>query len=157
MSTPDTPAQALPYVENLFLSLLEKVEANGQARQSASGRAWLRPAAQAILNLPWGETGLPDDRKPPRYDTAVELLLFMLRNLDDDTPPPTSVNVTGEGGATAQWHLEEYDLEIFCEPDEPPEYSVKTPHTEHEGPVRDEGERNQLRAHLRLMPGKHRE
>ena len=35
----------------------------------------------------------------------------MLRVLDDDTPPPNLVNVTGECGTTTQWHLHGYDLE----------------------------------------------
>lgn len=157
MSTPDTVAQAYFNVENLFLSLLEKLEATGQPGQGATNKAWLRPTAQAIINLPWGETNLPDNRKPPQYGTAAELLLLMLRNLDNDIPPPTSVNVTGESGTTVQWHLRGYDLEIFCEPDEPPEYSLKTPHMEYEGPTYHEEDRNQLRAHLRLMPRQHRE
>ena len=76
----------------------------------------------------------------------------MLRNLEDDVPAPTSVNPTGDGGATAQWHLPNYNLEIFCEPNEPPEYSVRTPSKEREGQVQDEEERKRFREHLQLMP-----
>ena len=67
---------------------------------------------------------------PVQYSTAAELLLVLLRNLDDDTPSPNSVNTTGEGGTTAQWHLHGYNLEIFCEPDRIPDYYLKTPDTE---------------------------
>ena len=76
----------------------------------------------------------------------------MLRFLEDDTPPPNSVNVTGEGGTTAQWHLHGYDLEIFCEPDKIPDYYLKTPDTEYEGPAHHDQDWSLLRAHLSLMP-----
>ena len=152
MTTPETTAQAYRNMESLFLSLLEKLDANSDPRQGPTDKQWLRPTISAIINLPWGETNLPDDRKPPQYDTAAELTLLMLRNLDDDIPPPTSVNPTGDGGVTAQWHLKGYDLEIFCEPATRPEYYLKTEHTEFEGPVYNEESPDQLQAHLKLMP-----
>ena len=79
-------------------------------------------------------------------------MLLMLRNLDADVPPPTSVNPTEDGGATSQWHLKGYDLEIFCAPGASPEYYLKTDHTQFEGPVYNRESPDQLRAHLRLMP-----
>ena len=157
MTTQKTPGQAYIDVENLFMSLLEKLEADGPPRKGAKYNSWLRPTAQAVINLPWGETNLPDDRKPPQYDTAAELLLVMLRALDNDTPPPNSVNTTGEGGITAQWHLNGYDLEIFCEPDRIPDYYLKTPDAEYEAPVHRDQDWSLLRAHLRLMPTEHRQ
>ena len=157
MTTQQTACQAYIYVENLFLTLLEKLEAAGPPRKSPAPNSWLRPTAQAIINLPWGETNLPDNRRPPQYATAVDLLLLMLKVLQDDTPPPNSVNTTGEGGTTAQWHLHGYDLEIFCDPDRIPDYYLKTPDTECEGPVHQDQDWSLLRAHIRLMPTEHRQ
>ena len=54
MTTQETAGQAYINVENLFLSLLEKLEANGRPRKGATFSFWLRPTAQAIINLPWG-------------------------------------------------------------------------------------------------------
>jgi hypothetical protein len=152
----DAATRALSHLEDLFLTLLEAVPTNGQVKLDATSSAWLRPVLQAIVGFPWGETNLPDDRRPPQHAAAVELLLLLLRNLDTDTMAPTSVNPTGDGGATAQWHLPEYDLEIFCEPDQPPEYVVRTPDTEYQGQVRDEEERNRFRAHLALSPKRYK-
>ena len=148
------PARIPTPVEDLLMSLLERLEPTGQ---SPGHRAWLRPTIYAIINFPWEETELPDGRKPPLHDTAVELLLFLIRNLDEDSPPPTSINPTGEGGATAQWHMADYDFEIFCEPDGRPEYSITTLSTEFEGEVQDEEDRKGLRAFLELMPRERRE
>ena len=157
MTTQKTPGQAYIDVENLFMSLLETLEAAGPPAKAPTRNSWLRPTVQAVINLLWGETNLPNDRKPPQYDTAAELLLVMLRALDNDTPPPTSVNASGEGGTTAQWHLHGYDLEIFCEPDQTPEYYLKTPDTEYEAPVHQDQDWSLLRAHLRLMPTERRQ
>ena len=150
MTTQETAGQAYINVESLFLTLLKKLEAASPPGKDPALSSWLRPTAQAIINLPWGETDLPDNRKHPQYATAAELLL--LRVLEHDTPPPNSVNTTGEGGATAQWHLHGYDLEIFCEPDRVPDYYLKTPDTEYEGPIHQDQDWSLLRSHLRLMP-----
>ena len=149
MSAPDTGTRACANVENLLVALLERVGA-GRHGEIARIREWLRPAVQGVISLPWDETGLPDDRKPPSPAAAAELVILMIRMLDYDTPPPTSVNPTGEGGVTAQWHLPGYDLEIFCEPEEPPEYLVRTAGLEHEGPVEEDPELFII--HLERMP-----
>ena len=149
MSVQDTGTRACANVENLLVAILERVSA-GQQGEIVRSREWLRPAVRGVINLPWNETGLPDDRKPPSPTAAAELVLLMIRMLDDDTPPPTSVNPTGEGGGTAQWHLPGYDMEIFCEPGEPPDYLVRTAGLEHEGPVEEDPEL--FRTHLGLMP-----
>ena len=58
-------------MEDLFLSLLVRPEATSQRTQGATTRAWLRTTVRAIINLPWGETNLPDDHRPPQHDTAA--------------------------------------------------------------------------------------
>ena len=149
MSAQDTEARACANMENLLVALLERVCA-GRHGEITRSREWLRSAVQGVINLPWNETGLPDDRKPPSPAAAAELILIMIRMLDDDTPAPPSVNPTGDDGVTAQWHLPGYDLEIFCEPGEPPEYLARTAVLEHEGPVEEEPEL--FRSHLGLIP-----
>ena len=153
MSAQDTGTRGCANVENLLVAILERVSA-GQQGEIVRSREWLRAAVRGIINLPWNETGLPDDRKPPCPAAAAELLLLMIRMLDGDTPPPMSVNPTGEGGVTAQWHLSGYDLEIFCEPGEPPDYLVRTAGLEHEGLVEEDPE--PFRTHLGLMPRERR-
>ena len=149
MSAQDTGTQASANLENLLVALLERV-GDGQRREITSSRNWLRPAVQGIINLPWNETGLPDGRKPPSPAAAAELVLLMVRMLDDGAPPPNSINPTGDGGVTAQWRLPGYGLEVFCEPGEPPDYFVRAGGLEHEGLVEEDPEL--FRTHLELMP-----
>ena len=149
MTAQDTGFQPYANLENLLVALLERV-GDGQQREITRGRKWLRPAVQDIINLPWNETGLPDGRKPPSPAAAAELVLLMVRVLDDGAPPPNSINPTGDGGVTAQWRLPGYGLEIFCEPGEPPDYFVRTAVLEHEGLVEENPEL--FRTHLGLMP-----
>ena len=152
MSSQNPSATATDFVEALLVNMSERLDPSLLTVQHPQGKQWLRPTIQAILNLPWHETDLPDGRRPLQPDTAVELLLVMLQNLDDDTPPPNSVNPTGDGGATAQWHLQDFDLEIFCEPDQEPDYLIRTSNVQFEGPVNDQNDPGRLRAHARLMP-----
>ena len=149
MGTADTSDRVPPFLEDLFVNLLERLEPSGQP---PGHRAWPKPTIRAIINFPREETELPDGRRPLRQDTAVELILFMLRHLNDDTPPPTSVNPTGDGGVTAQWHVKDYQVGNYCEPDEPLEYSVRTPDVECEGIVQGEEARKWFREDLQLMP-----
>ena len=65
MHTQETAGQAYINVENLFLTLLEKLEEAGPSGKAPARSPWLRPTAQAIINLPWSETNLPDNRNPP--------------------------------------------------------------------------------------------
>ena len=82
----------------------------------------------------------------------MELTLFTLCHPKDDTPPPTSVNPTGDSGLTAEWHVKDYRLGIYCEPDEPREYPVRTPDVECEGIVQGEEARKWFREKLQFMP-----
>lgn len=145
-------ATAPELVEALLVNMIERLDSSGIPGQEPQGKPWLRATVQAILNLPWHDTDLPDGRRPLQPSTAAELLLVMLQNLDDDTPPPNSVNPTGDGGTTAQWHLQDFDLEIFCEPGEEPEYLLRTGQIQFEGPVYDQDDPDRLRIHARLMP-----
>ena len=145
-STQALPGQDPSAMDSLFVQVLQALADN--APNTTAGRDWLPSVAQDIANLPWPATHLPDDRRPLEPAPAAELLIVLLRHLRHDALPPTSVNPTGDGGVTAQWHLPGYDLEIFCEPSQPPDYLVRTAHLEYEGPITGPD----LAAHLALMP-----
>ena len=153
MTMPQTTPHSQTHLENLLLSVLDKLlpGSGGPSRNN-----WLRPTTQGIINLPWTEADLPDGRLPPRHSAAASLLVLLLKVLECDTPPPTSINPTGDGGVTAQWHLPGYDLEIFCEPDQPPEYLLSATSINHESNINNEEDTALLRRHLALMP-KHEE
>ena len=142
-STRSVPSQGHPHMDSLFVQVLEALGDTGPA-----GRDWLTSVAQGIAALPWQGSHLPDGRRPPQPAPAAELLIVLLRHLHCEAPAPTSINPTGDGGVTAQWHLPGYDLEIFCEPGDPPDYLVRTKDLEYEGPVAGP----ELAAHLALMP-----
>ena len=61
----DAATCALSHLEDLFLTLLEAVQTNGQVKLDATSSAWHRPVLQAIVGFPWGKPTSPttEDRR----------------------------------------------------------------------------------------------
>ena len=118
------------------------------------GKKWLQSTAERLANLPWHETNLPDDRRPPQPEAAVDLMNLLKDVLEDSTPPPDSINVTSQGGLVAGWHREGFDLEIVYDADGSAMYSFESPDgEEHEEPIGED--LTCLLALVRRLPKEH--
>ena len=102
-------------------------------RQPNQETPWVKFVTKELANLPWHETNLPDGRTPPQPQAAVGLINLLGAALEQDTIAPSSVNTTWAGGVAVEWHLQDTDLEISCDPDGSTEFSFED-HTgqEHE-------------------------
>ena len=81
-----------------------------------SPKEWLESTTKALTKLPWEQTNLPDGATPPQTNAAAALLRLLPAVLNDNTPPP-SITSTWQGGISAEWHINQIDLEITCQPD----------------------------------------
>ena len=82
-----------------------------------SPKKWLDSTTEALTRLPWEQANLPDSATPPQTNAAAALLRLLPAVLDDNTPPPSSITSTWQGGISAEWHINQIDLEITCQPD----------------------------------------
>ena len=141
MTAPGTPE------EKLSVSLKA-----AEIRARPSPIRWLAPTIDGLGRLPWDDVNGPDGRKPLQEAAAARLLWLLCQVLENDTIPPTSIVPTWRGGVTAEWHVNGFDLELESDPSGSLEYNFAGPGLEeYEGPVEDD--LDNLRAHVRLLPG----
>ena len=113
---------------------------------------WVTPALSAMSRLDWNAADLPDERQPPRIQAAAGLLAVMAMALPANTPPPTSIIPTSQGGCVAEWHINGMDLELeFLEGHAPSYFFQSGPGMpEYEADVDQDFEN--LRQHAALLP-----
>ena len=110
---------------------------------------WLQPTIRRMLDLPWDDNNWNDDAKPADPNAAANLLILLAHILDDAAPTPIIVP-TWRGGAQAEWHMNDVDLEIEVDPDGTIYYSFENPIEECEGPVGDD--LSDLRGYVAHLP-----
>ena len=113
--------------------------------------AWANYTVKAIFALPWNTDDWADGATRTQPEAAANLLSVMANSLSNDSPPPTSIVPTWQGGVQAEWHIDGFDLEIESNPGGNIAYSVAGPDIP-EYDAAANGDLEHLAKYVRLLP-----